>query len=210
MGFSVSERTARSNSGLVKVAASVMVALLVSLLMVSSALADRIQPIGADSVDTSGFYADPTFFPPEVRYEILTDNYRSVARWGIDEWNRLRPVCIVRDTAYSIRDLAFTSNNYGDVLWVGQWQQHEYGSDIIRFNSYRMERASYNNYYGVGVHEMGHAIGLGHPSDENDNAYLADYSIMYYKQSGLITWRSFDRESYNRRWQNYYHPDQIC
>lgn len=209
MGPPVPEREIRGNSRLVKAAACVVVALLTSLLMVSAALADRLQEPWEHSVDLSLFYENPIKFNPDIRYEILTDNYASVANYGIEQWSRLLPVCWHPDDAVTVRDLAWTSNNYGDVAWVGQWQFYYYGSDIIRFNRYQMERATYNNFYGVGVHEGGHALGLGHPGDTAVNEYLASASIMYWTQSGLLTWRSYDRESYNRRWQDYYDSRQI-
>lgn len=186
-----------------------MVAALASLLVVNVAFADRLQEPLLHSVDFTGFQ-NSGFYPPEIRYEIRTDRYQDIARFGIDQWNRLRPICIRRDTALQVSDVAINHGYYGTVGWAGIWRKDFFSADTITYNRYFVERNTYNDYYGLGVHEMGHALGLGHPSNSNDNEYFATHSIMYWRQSNQLTWRTYDRESYNKRWGEFKNSLQTC
>lgn len=205
-----SRRTAKSSSKLVKATASIMVSLLLALLLVSSALAARLNEGQlSHSVDFTSYYNSGTGIPPEIRYEIQT-SFPDSARWGIGQWNRLKPICIKRDILSTVTDLVYTDKPLPGSVIIATWDLKIIGPDYVRYNPILMRRQNSNNYFGVGVHETGHALGLGHPSESNENNFFRNNPIMYFRAEGLKSWLTYDRDSYNMRWGNDYNSAQRC
>jgi hypothetical protein len=132
-------------------------------------------PHSADSVDCSG--------PGrcEIRWEDHT-RYDDARRFAIYEWNRLRRVEILPDVPSVIADLDFIDYRDCDVAWEAFWSPRP-GNDLIGFNPCNMWRRT---KYGsppdpraVAVHELGHALRLGHPSGQRFSRFWRRRSIMY-------------------------------
>ncbi len=81
--------------------------------------------------------------------------------WGIDQWNALGRVAIEPDSIFVIQDLNFGDYSNCDTTTIAYWQG-SFGSDVIRYNDCLMSGASQSERHAVGVHELGHALGLAH------------------------------------------------
>lgn len=103
---------------------------------------------------------DTTFGGAEIAWEDYTQ-YDSARIWGIDRWKALGRVNIKPDDAVSITDLEYEDYYSSTDGYMGYWQQWYVGADLIAFNRYNMDQQS-NCQRWTGVHELGHALGLGH------------------------------------------------
>ena len=189
-------RAAKVKHDPVKVAATLMVAFLLALLVATPAFAARQQIVSSVDCRVPLLNKGCT-----IRYQVET-RYADTTSWSVAQWNRLPVVAIRRDTATTLNDLSYRNQNRGvNNNIVATWTYYPGLEDVILYNNYWMNRINDVKYYGVSVHETGHALGLGHPSDSNKNSYLATHSIMYYIITGNFdTWRRYDRVSYNQRW----------
>ncbi|HWM08597.1 MAG TPA: hypothetical protein VNO82_04610 [Solirubrobacteraceae bacterium] len=73
--------------------------------------------------------------------------------------------------------------------------QSRAGVDLIDFNRYHLDRYSTRVRRHVGVHEAGHALGLG---DHDTRRYRG--IVMYHAVTGLEKPKAHDRADYTRRW----------
>lgn len=135
------------NSHLRRLAAAAAVAAGLPLLGASPAAAHT--PLGYDSVYSNKIdYVDSTIY----------DDARG---WARDQWNNSGDVDIQLDTGWTNSDVVFDDQYNSGVSWAGLYD-HEPGNDEIWFNTYRMSGYTTAQRRHVALHELGHALGLGH------------------------------------------------
>ncbi len=96
----------------------------------------------------------------EIRWEEYT-RYDAEHRFGVDEWNALGSATIRRsqsDANVEFRDY----RDCGDGV-LARWMPGS-GADLIAFNVCEMDKISAFDRRATAVHEVGHALGLSHPS----------------------------------------------
>jgi hypothetical protein len=103
--------------------------------------------IGCDSVDNG-----------DIRWGSTT-TYVSARDHAIAAWNAVGGINIAPDTIWTSEDVKFVDVNRSDVTWVGQYSCN---AERIRFNRFRMDPLSDDSRKMVAVHELGHALRLGH------------------------------------------------
>jgi hypothetical protein len=76
------------------------------------------------------------------------------------------------------------------------------GADLISFNVCKMDKISSFDRRGAGVLEVGHALGLAHPSGSRKSKYWCKNSVMYYSfcKASLNTPQAHDRSNYYSLW----------
>jgi hypothetical protein len=166
------------------VASSALVALLSMLLGVGFASAHSL------ARDSAG--------GGEIRWEEYT-RYDAEHSFGINTWNALGGVTIQRsesDANLEFRDY----RDCGDGV-LGRWMPGS-GADLISFNVCEMDKISPFDRRGAAVHEVGHALGLAHPSGSRKSKYWCKNSVMYYGscKASFNTPQTHDRSDYYSLW----------
>jgi hypothetical protein len=84
---------------------------------------------------------------------------------------------------------------------LGRWMPGS-GADLISFNACEMDKVSPFDRRGAAVHEVGHALGLAHPSGSRKSKYWCKNSVMYYGscKASLNTPQAHDRFDYYSLW----------
>lgn len=88
---------------------------------------------------------------------IINSKYSANFTSAVSTWNNINFV-IRRDTWYRIKDLNVYDYNGGDdggIAWASS-------TGYIKFNDYYMVNLSSNQKTSVAMHELGHALGIGH------------------------------------------------
>ena len=134
----------------------------------------------------------------EIRWEEYT-RYDAEHRFGVDEWNALGSATIRRsqsDANVEFRDY----RDCGDGV-LARWMPGS-GADLIAFNVCEMDKISAFDRRATAVHEVGHALGLSHPSGSRKSKYWCKNSVMYYSscKASLNTPQAHDRSDYYSLW----------
>ena len=166
------------------VASSALLALLMMTLEVGFASAHSL---GHDAADGS-----------EIRWEEYT-RYEAEYRFGIDEWDALDSVPIQRSESNAT--LEFRDYRACGEGALGHWMPGG-GADVIAFNVCEMDKISVFDRRATAVHEVGHALGLAHPSGSRKSKYWCKYSVMYFSscKAFLNTPQAHDRSDYYSLW----------
>jgi hypothetical protein len=129
----------------------------------------------------------------EIRYVDHT-RYDGGLAAGRRRWNALGQVSIVRDGPCCTADLEYDDHRDPSSNLVAYYQSRA-GVDLINFNRYYLDRYSARNRRHIGVHETGHALGLG---DHDTGRYRG--IVMYHAVNGIEAPQRHDRSDYRRRW----------
>lgn len=131
----------RSNK---KLLAMVLIVLPLALLFLGGATNYENQ--GWDLVD-SGKHCDWTG----------TTTFSANWNYGVNQWNS-RHAVIRQDTWRTVLDLTISDINVSGVTYAGL----TYSSGKIEFNRYYMDNYTIDQIRNVVIHELGHALGIGH------------------------------------------------
>jgi Matrixin len=96
----------------------------------------------------------------KIDYVDSTD-YDDVRNWARDRWNAVGDVDIGLDTGWTNSDLIFHDVNNAAVSWAGLYTPTT-AEETITFNDAFMLGYSTERRRHVALHELGHALGLGH------------------------------------------------
>jgi hypothetical protein len=144
------------------------------------------------AVAGSHFISQDSVDDGEIRYEDQS-GYDGAVDAGPHRWNPLGRVHIVRDGPCCSADLEY--NDYYDSTSAPvAYYQGRAGADLINFNTYWMGAYGAEFRRAVGVHETGHALGLG-------DHETAQYSriVMYYAVSDVEAPKEHDRSDYYKK-----------
>lgn len=108
---------------------------------------------------------------------------------GANKWNNYKVGIIRKDTVSTIKDVT-VSDYYEESSIIGVTSS----KGTLKFNTYRMNRCTYNEKLNVAIHELGHALGLGHN-------FKGD--IMYRYGTNLVTLSNNDKRSYDAAVKRY-------
>ena len=135
----------------------------------------------------------------DIRYADGPDfKYIHARYWAVREWNRVGRIPILKDTSSTDRDLEF--KQYFKVsLTQAYYDSRPTDVDKIWFNRYRMDKFSTYDREAVAVHELGHALRLGHTPT---TSYWRNRSIMYWDAKATPWHRPqrHDKNDYRSIW----------
>lgn len=88
---------------------------------------------------------------------------------AVAQWDGLGSVNIAPDTIWTAAETKFIDFNQSDTTVVGLYTDRDCGNgdDRIRLNRFWMDRLSDAQRRNVALHELGHALGLGHSFSGN-------------------------------------------
>jgi hypothetical protein len=138
--------------------------------------------IWCDSVDESAN-------PGEIRWTSTT-TYVAQRDFAIAQWNAVGHINIAPDNASTAADLRFYDVNRSDKTW---WAKYDCIAipDKIKFNRARLDPESDFIKRKVAVHELGHALRLGH-------SFAGQ--VMQQGRTSVNTPQGHDIQDYCRRW----------
>jgi hypothetical protein len=129
-------------------------------LMVVAAVAAGFPLLGAGSASAHWLGYD-SVVNNKIDYKDSTI-YDDARGWARDRWNAAGDVQISLDTSLLVTtDVEFMDLNAPAASWAGLYD-NEAGDDDIVFNSAYMSGYSTGQRRHVALHELGHALGLGH------------------------------------------------
>ena len=118
-----------------------------------------------------------------VDYKNSESSYFSYITTGVSTWNTHRSGVLRKDTSTRIADVVIS-----DINEVSSTNATTYSSGKIKFNIYQMSGKSESRRKNIATHELGHALGLDH-NTEND--------VMYKYDTTKYTLSSNDKASYD-------------
>lgn len=98
--------------------------------------------------------------------------YYSQAKWGMNLWNAYKSGVIREDSVSVIEDLFITDINSAS---AGYYGYRDRANAKIYFNIYSMEDLDADEKKSVAAHELGHALGLGHNTENTDALMTGDH-----------------------------------
>ncbi len=110
----------------------------------------------------------------EIRYEVLTDKYRSEVGFAVSKWNDVGVVPIRQGGSGA--NLEFRDYSNCRKNGTTAYYQAKRGPDLIAFNDCSLRSVSSFDRRGTATHEVGHALGLGHTPATK---YWRKNSVMY-------------------------------
>ncbi|WP_222429821.1 matrixin family metalloprotease [Paenibacillus agilis] len=115
--------------------------------------------------------------------------YISQFNSGVSLWNSYKSGVIRKDTITTIQDLAIS-----DYYEVSSTAGVTSSAGTIRFNNYQMAGYTSTKKLNVAIHEIGHALGLGHNTSAD---------VMYAYVSNNTALSVNDRASYDAAYLTY-------
>jgi len=97
----------------------------------------------------------------EIRYDGSTQ-YTTAQSHSFSTWNALSKVNIAPDTIWTYEDVTYSDYYDSNTGVFAFYQYYSIGSDDIKFNTYWFDQFTSNEQKKVALHELGHALGLGH------------------------------------------------
>ena len=116
--------------------------------------------------------------------------YKSQFESAIKVWNSYKKGVIRKDNLVRWQDLAVS-----DCFEVSTMAGITFSNGIIRFNKYNMDMFNYNQKKNVCIHELGHALGLGHNTSGD---------IMYAYATAKVKLSYNDKKSYDYAYKHLY------
>jgi hypothetical protein len=171
---------------------AVFTAAVLAVLATRTALASH-HAIGNDSVDCT--------WGCEIAWEDYTQ-YDDARSYGINQWDALGKVNITPDDGGSITDLEYS--DYSDCAtsaYDAYWKPRLV-ADIIAFNTCKMKNYNQDQKRRIGVHELGHGLGIADHPTNRTGTYWRDKAIMYYdpKSCPFNTYTTHDKGDYEALW----------
>lgn len=143
------------------------------------------------AVDTTEFFGSK-----EIRWGGST-TYSNAWDAATSTWNALGAVNIAPDDIWHWEDLTLSDVTLSDVVWAGQYDPN--GNDSLKFNTFWMDSFTDGMKQNVVIHELGHALGLGH-------SYLGNTMYLEVSPSNVTTTLgNQDITDYNYCWVDQEH-----